>query len=200
VRKLSEQYLLRGELQKLEAAKHGKILFYREAELNPGTYTIGSVVYDSLSRQSSINTGTIMVPRADPTELRLSSIVLIKSAERLSALDQSQNPFRFGEVLLYPNLGEPVVKSVNKELTLFITIYPPQGTPTAGKLNLEIAQNGSRVGQFSYDLPAPDETGRIQYVSVIPLDKFKPGEYELKLTVRSGSRTATREQRVRITP
>lgn len=200
VRKLSEQYLLKGGLEKLEAAKHGKILFYREAELNPGTYTIGSVVYDALSRQSSINTGTIMVPRADPTELRLSSIVLIKSAERLSALDQSQNPFRFGEVLLYPNLGEPVRKSANKDLTLFITIYPPQGNYTAGKLNLEIAQNGNRVGQFSYDLPTPDETGRIQYVSVIPLDKFKPGDYELKLTVRSGPRTATREQRVQIIP
>ncbi len=200
VRKLSEQYLLKGQLDKLEAARQGKILFYREAELNPGTYTIGAVVYDALTRQSSINTGTILVPRADPTELRLSSIVLIKSAERMPSTAQGQNPFRFGEVLLYPNLDEPVRKSANKDLTLFVTIYQPQSDQTVGKLNLEIAQGGSRVGQFSYDLPKPDASGRIQYASVIPLDKFKPGEYELKLTVRSGPRTATREQRVRIIP
>lgn len=199
VRKLSEQYLLKGPLNKLEGAKRGKILFYREAELEPGHYTIASVVYDALSRQSSVNTGSIVVPRADQTRLRLSSIVLIKSAERLPPAEQSQNPFRFGEVLLYPNLGEPVPKSANKDLTLFVTIYPPQGENSVPKLNLEIAQSGHPVGQFSYNLPAPDPQGRIQYASVIPLDKFMPGEYELRLTVQDGQKTASRSEHITIT-
>jgi hypothetical protein len=198
-RRLSEQYLLKGPLDKLEAARRGKILFYREVELRPGHYTIGSVVYDALSRQSSINTGSILVPRADQTRLRLSSVVLIKSAERLSVAEQSSNPFRFGEVLLYPNLGEPVPKSASKDLTLFVTVYPPQGENSVPKLHLEIAQSGHPVGQFSYNLPTPDQMGRIQYASVIPLEKFKPGEYELKLTVEDGKKAASRSEHVTIT-
>lgn len=199
IRRLSEQYLLKGPLDKLEAASRGKILFYREVELGSGHYTIGSVVYDALSRQSSINTGSILVPGADQTRLRLSSVVVIKSVERLSAAEQSSNPFRFGEVLLYPNLGEPVPKSASKDLTLFVTVYPPQGENSLPKLNLEIAQSGHPVGQFSYNLPPPDQMGRIQYASVIPLEKFKPGEYELKLTVEDGKQAASRSEHVTIT-
>jgi hypothetical protein len=62
-----------------------------------------------------------------------------------------------------------------------------------------MARNGRAVGQFSYNLPAADQTGRIQYASAIPLDKFQPGEYELKVAVQDGPRRATRSERVLIT-
>src|SRR3989440_713106 len=45
VRKLSNHYLLSGPLDRMEAAKRGAILFYREAELAPGRYTVAAPVY-----------------------------------------------------------------------------------------------------------------------------------------------------------
>ena len=85
VKKLSNQQVIRGPLDKLAKTKKGGLLFYRETNLNPGHYTIAAVVYDNITRQSSTNTGTVIVPPADQTALRLSSIVVIKKAERPTA-------------------------------------------------------------------------------------------------------------------
>lgn len=201
VRKLSNQYLLGGPLDKLEAARRGEILFYRETQLEPGRYTIAEVVYDATTEKSSTNTTTVVVPKTDQGKLRLSSIVLVKSAERLTAADQSKsNPFHFGDVLIYPNLEEALSRSVNKNLALFVTVYPPQSAPSATKLKLEVIQRGRTVGQTSYDLPAPDLTGRIQYASAFPIDKFQPGDYELKVTVQDAQGTTTRTEHFTIKP
>jgi len=87
-----------------------------------------------------------------------------------------------------------------KKLTLFVTIYTPKGDLSAPKLNLEIARANRAVGQFSYTLDPPDQTGRIQYASAIPLDKFQTGDYELKLAVQDGARRVARSEWVRIAP
>jgi hypothetical protein len=201
VRKLSNQYLLTGPLAKLAAAREGKILFYRETELPPGRYTIASVVHDATTGRASVNTAALAVPAAGASRLRLSSIVLVKSAERLGAAERGPaNPFHFGEILIYPNMNEPLRKRVSKNLAFFVTVYPPQGSTAATNLKLEIMQKGRAVGRTSYDLPAPDAAGRIQYASAFPIDKYQPGEYELRVTVENGQSTTTRSERVRIVP
>lgn len=200
VKKLSNQQVIRGPLDKLARTKTGGLLFYRETNLNPGRYTIAAVVYDNITRQSSTNTGTVIVPPADQTALRLSSIVVVKKVEPPTAGQQTLRTFQFGDMLIYPNLGEPVRKAEGNQLTLFVTVYTAKGDSTAPKLSLEIARAGRAVGHLSYDLHAPDQTGRIQYASVISLDKFQPGDYELKLAVQAGSNTATRSEHVRVTP
>lgn len=200
VKKLSNQQVIKGPLDKLAKAKTGGMLFYRETNLDPGHYTIASVVYDNITHQSSTKTGTVTVPKADQTALRLSSIVVIKKAERPTPGQQALRTFQFGDMLVYPNLGEPISKAAGNQLTLFVTVYTAKGDNTAPKLSLEIARAGRSVGHLSYDLHAPDQTGRIQYASVISLDKFQPGDYELKLAVRAGSRMATRSEHVRVAP
>jgi VWFA-related protein len=201
VRKLSAQYLLGGQLDKLEAAKGGKILFYRETQLAPGRYTLTSVVYDATNERASKDTGSLNVSDADQSRLRLSSIVIIKSAEKLTANEQgTPNPFHFGEVLIYPNMNEPLRKSASKNLAFFVTVYPPGSLASATKLKLEIVQGGKVLGQTSTDLPAPDSSGRIQYATAIPIDKYKPGDYELRVTVQNGQSTASRAEHFTITP
>ncbi len=200
VRKLSTQYLLGDSLDKLATAKRGNVLFYKETTLDPGRYTIASVVYDALTAHSSVNTASVTVPQPTSNALQMSSLIVIKNAERLAHDQQTANPLHFGEVMLYPNLGEPLRKSVNKDLTLFVTIYPPKGEAQSPKLKLEIARNGRAVGQFTYNLPAADQTGRIQYVAAIPLDKLQPGEYDVNVTVEDGQHRATQSDTVRVTP
>src|SRR5882762_7389075 len=200
VKKLSNQEVIKGPLDKLAKAKTGGLLFYREANLAPGHYTIAAVVYDNITRQASTNTGAVIVPPADQTALRLSSIVVIKKTGHPTAGQQSLRTFQFDDLLVYPNLGEPISKARVNQLTLFVTVYTAKGDSTAPKLSLEIDRAGRSMGHLSYDLHAPDQTGRIQYASVISLDKFQPGDYDLKLTVRAGSNTAARSEHVRLTP
>ena len=199
-RKLSTHYMLNGPYNKLDAALNGSILFYKETQLEPGRYSVSSIVYDALAKQSSTSEANVIVPAAEKNSLQLSSIVLVKSGEHLSSANkQASRLFRFNEVLLYPNLGEPLSKSEDKELTLFLTAYAP-GDTSATKLSLEIAQGGRTVGQLSYDLPAADQNGRIQYASAIPLDKFQPGDYELKVSVQNAKGRATNSTLFTINP
>jgi hypothetical protein len=201
VRKLSNQYVLGGPLDKLEEARRGKVLFYRETRLDPGRYTVSSIVYDATDRRASTGESVIEVPAADESRLGLSSIVLIKSAEQSKADRQTTTtPFNFGEVLLYPNLGEPLRKSAGKNLAFFVTVYPARGAASAPKLKIEITQQGRALGQSTNDLPAPDADGRIQYASALPIDKYAPGDYELKVTVRDGRDTVTRSEKFTIAP
>jgi hypothetical protein len=126
--------------------------------------------------------------------------VLVKSGEHLSPLNQQASRlFRFNELLLYPNLGEPLSKSEDKELTVFLSVYTG-GEASATKLTLEIAQGDHALGQLSYDLPAADQKGRIQYAAAIPLDKFPPGNYQLNVTVQNAKGRATNSTLFTIKP
>jgi hypothetical protein len=199
-RKLSSHYLLGGPYDKLDAALNGNILFYKETQLRPGRYSLSAVVYDALAKQSSTSSANLIVPTVEKNSLQLSSIVLVKNGEHLSpANQQASRLFRFNELLLYPNLGEPLSKSEDKELTVFLSAYAG-GEASSTKLTLEIAQSGHALGQLSSDLPAADQNGHIQYASAIPLDKFQPGNYELNVAVQNAKGKATSSTLFTINP
>jgi hypothetical protein len=201
VRKLSNQYLLGGPLKELASAKQGKVLFYRETRLAPGRYNLSAIVYDATNSRASTDTASLSVEASDESRLRLSSVVLIKSAEKLTSAEAaSPRPFNFGEVAIYPNMGEPVRKSASKTLAFFVTAYAPKSSASTTHLKMEVVQQGRALGQTSYDLPAPDASGRIQYAGAIPIDKYKPGDYELRVTVNDAQSTAARTESFTITP
>ena len=200
VRKLSSQYLLSGPLDQLDAAKRGNILFYRETDLEPGQYTVDSIAYDATNNQSSVSHHQLTVPDSDQTKLRISNLVVVAKAQKLAATDQQANPFRVGELMLFPNLGEPLHKAGSKGLSMFLTIYPAKGSTTAPKMSIELAQAGQPLGQLPIQLPAPDQTGRIQYTGAIAIGALPPGEYELKATVSDGATKAMRSEHFTVQP
>jgi hypothetical protein len=187
VEKLSQHYPLSGPVDKAEAARNGEILFYREVNLPPGRYTIEAVAYDAPSGKSSVRKTKLEVPGLDKTKLRLSSLTLLKRADRLTADEQKMNhPLHFGEIVVYPNLGEPLRKSVTKQLAFFFTAWPAKDSTEKLKLTVEVIQNGRSLGQIPAELPAADEQGRVKYASALPLDSFQSGSYELRVTVKDG--------------
>jgi hypothetical protein len=201
VHKLSQHYLLNGPAEKLEAARKGEVIFYREVVLPPGRYTIEAVAYDAPAGRASVRTTSVEVPSADGTKLRLSSVVVLKRAERLAASDQKQeNPFHFGEVLIYPNTGEPLRRSAVKQLAFFFTAWPAQGFTGKLKLTLEVLQQGRHLAQIPAELPEADQSGRVQYASALPLESFPPGSYELRVTVRDGQSSLSRATPFQVEP
>jgi hypothetical protein len=193
VQKLSQNYSLSGPIANLDAARKGDVLFYREAQLQPGKYNVQLIAYDATTRGVGIRSSSLEVPAADESKLRVSSLAVLKRAERLSPEEQRKDqPFRFGELLVYPNLGEPLVRSTAKELAFFFTAWPAKGSTAPMKVTLQILQNQKSLGQTSADLPAPDAQGQIKYASAIPLEKFRPGTFELKITVNDGKSSVTR--------
>jgi VWFA-related protein len=197
VKKLSHHYLMTGPLANLAALQKVDVLFYGEEELEPGRYHMQTVVYDAFGKKAGVHEETIEAPMADDKELRLSSLVLIKRAERLNAQEQKEfHPFHVGELLAYPNLGEAVSKTRYKQLPFFFTVYAPKETTSMPKLMIELVQQGRTLAQMPGELPAADATGRIQFAGGLPLESIPAGEYELKVIVTSAAKSVTRSTRL----
>lgn len=193
VQKLSQHYPLSGPLENLNTAKKGEVLFYRETQLAPGNYTVELIAYDGSSEKVSLKKTALAIPAGDETKPRLSSVAVLRRAERLTPEEQKRDqPFRFGELLVYPNLGEPVVKSVAQQLAFFFTAWPAKASTEPLQMNVEILQNNRSLVKTPGQLPAPDQLGQIKYASSFPLEKFQPGTYELKVTVGDGKNTVSR--------
>jgi hypothetical protein len=197
VGKLSQNYALTGPIERLEAARQGNILFYREREVEPGTYTMETVVHDALGDKASVRFVTLEQTRLAEDALRVSHLVLVASAERLAAADRpARSPFVVGDLLLYPNLGETLRKSAMQEVGFFFTVYPANGP--GSQATVELLQAGKMLAQMPLPLDQPDASGRIQQVSRLPIGALPPGTYDLRVAVRQGPQQVVRSVLVRI--
>ena len=198
-RKLSHHYTLSGSLDSLEAARKENVLFFRQTELFPGRYRVQTVVYDAFGKKAGSREDTVDVPGLDDKDLRLSSIVVVKRAERLKPAEQKEfNPLHVGELLVYPAMGEPLPKTTYKQLPFFFTVYVPKEMSQTPALTIELVQGGKVLAKMPAELPAADKEGRIQYAGGLPLEKIPAGEYEFRVTVKSGSASVTNSARFAI--
>lgn len=196
VEKLSYHYGLVGK--SLDSVKKGKVLFYRETNLPPGKYEIEAVAYDALSSKASVNRCGLEIHGAGENDLRLSSVTIIQRAEQ--SLEKTDSPFLVGDQLMvYPNLGEPVRKSA-KQMGFYFNVYTAKGATEAPKLTLEVLQNNKSVAKVPLKLGPPDAKGRIQYASALPLDSLNPGAYELKISVSDAKSAVSRSASFALEP
>ena len=184
VQKLSQHYPLSGPIDQLESARKGDLLFYRETQLPPGNYQVELIAYDAATKKTSVHTSALQIAPGDETRPRLSSVSILKRAEKLNPQEQLQDqPFHFGELIVYPNLGLPIPKSKTPQLAFFVTAWPSKGNTASMSLTFEILQHGRALATSTAALPAPDDRGQIKYASSFSLKDFQPGIYELKVTV-----------------
>jgi VWFA-related protein len=181
IAKLSEHYQLNGPSDKAEDTKKERVLFYREANLPPGRYTLESIAYDAPSGRASVRTGTIEVPVTDENKVRLSDVALLNRAAPAGAEEGSTNPFRVANMIVSPNLGEPIQRS-RKQVPFYFTVNVPPGLAKPN-LTIEVLNQGKSLTQMPGELPASDASGRIQFVAGLPVEKLPAGAYELKITV-----------------
>jgi hypothetical protein len=198
VKKVSQHYEVRGPIAELERAKQGEVLFYREPELQPGVYTMETIVYDTPTGKASVRFSTVEVPKADASALRMSTLVLTARAEKVPEKDRRrENPLLVGDLVIYPNLGEAVNRKA-KEVGFFFTVYPASGG-AAPEAALDLIQNGKPLGQIPLPLAAADASGRIQQTGRVPIEQLEPGTYELRVAVKQGTTQLARTALLRIT-
>ena len=193
VQKQSQHYTLSGPIQNLEAAKKGSVLFYREIRLPAGKYHVQVIAYDAPTGAINANNTPLEIFGIDESRPRLSSVAVLKRAERLTPEEQKRDqPLRFGELLVYPNLGERIDRSTTKQLAYFFTAWPSKGATKPLQMTLEILQNNRSLGTTSGELPAADQSGQVKYAGAFGIDKFQPGLFELRITVSDGQNKTTR--------
>ena len=185
---LSQHYLLSGDVRDLEAARRGEIIFYRELDLEPGVYTVESVVFDAAASQASARVATLNVPARNRKE-GMSSLVLVNRIEETTDTGAAAGrpPLYVGRTLLYPNLGEPISKASTGELPFYFTLYDiPESAVSA-----QLLRNGRPVAEVSVALP-PGGGPRVQHVGRVPIAALPSGIYELRIIVRTASQELSR--------
>jgi VWFA-related protein len=200
VEKVSQQYHLTGKIAEIEAAKHGEILFYRQPVLAPGVYTVETAVTDTVGGRASAKVSTLEIPKPTEDRLRVSSLLVIKRAERVTGPDRHpDNPLYVGDLLLYPNGGEPLSRGRDRDLSFYYIVYRQAAagktTETAAKTpetTVELRRNGRTLARLPVTLGPADAHGRIQQMSRFPLETLTDGTYELCLFVHDGHRTIER--------
>jgi VWFA-related protein len=188
VQKLSQQYVLAGDARDLDAAKKGDILFYREPDLPPGVYTMESIVFDATAGQGSARVATLTVPAAEPPALGMSSLVLVNKVEEVNYPTNASAPLYVGHTLLYPNLGDPIRRSVESELPFYFTLY---GDAHDVKVYAQLLRNGEAVAEAPVELP-PATGPRVQHVGRLPIGTLPAGTYELRIRVVAGRQDLSR--------
>jgi VWFA-related protein len=193
VDRLSQEYRLSAPAEKLEAARRGDVLFYRETELSAGRYVAEAVAYDALGKKASVRTFPLEVPAVDADRLRLSSLMLVSRADQLTPEERkdTKNPLHYGEVILYPNLGTPLKKAVTPALGFYFAVYGKDLTG-ARKTTIAVQQGEKVLASTVAELAAPDAGGRIQHAGTLPLKSLAAGDYTLKVSVSDGKSSETR--------
>lgn len=195
-RQVSQHYEVNGPIADIARATQGEVIFYREPELAPGVYAMETVVYDAPSGKSSVRLSTVEVPAPRADGLQISSLLLVKRGEKVDAKERRpDNPLMVKDLLLYPNLGDPISKAT-KELGFYFTVYPSKGP--APEATLQLVLNGAPVAQVPLPLEAADASGRIQQLGRLPLDRIAAGLYELRVVVKQGSTAISRSTMVSI--
>lgn len=191
--RLSQEYRLSVPAEKLEAARRGEVLFYRETELPAGRYVAEAVAYDALAKRASVRTFPLEVPPVDASRVRLSSLMLVSRADQLTPEERkdTKNPLHYGEVILYPNLGTPLKKAVTPALGFYFAVYG-KDLSAARKATVEVQQGGRVLASTVSDLAPPDAGGRIQHAGALPLKSLAAGDYTLKVSVAGGTSSETR--------
>jgi len=92
-------------------------------------------------------------------------------------------PFYFGKSLVYPNVGDPVVKTPTNDLPFFFTIYRGETGPLTG--TAQLLRNGGVVAEAALEIASSTDL-RIQQLDRLPVTGLAAGTYELRITVASG--------------
>jgi VWFA-related protein len=185
VQTLSQQYFITGPAKDVDSARDGELLFYRQPELQPGVYSLQAIVHDALGERASARLSTLTVPARSPAATPASTLVVVRRTETVPAADRSANlPFYYGDMLLYPNAGEPLRRGRDRELVFYFAFYRGQGAEPSG--SLELLHNGQSMASVPIDLTQSLPQGRHQHVGKVPVDQFPAGTYELRLRLRTG--------------
>lgn len=186
VRKASQPYRLTGPSSNLR----GEVLFFRQPTVAPGAYTLEYVVHDALGQRAGAGSSPVVVPPATKDQARVSSLMIVRRTERVPAGERdATNPLYYGDLLLYPNLGEPISKQQTSTVTFAFTVVPG-AVPV--RASLVLSQGERALGEAALSLGAPDASGVIWHVNQLPLASLPPGAYTLLVTVDSSSHRETR--------
>lgn len=183
VAKSSEAYALTGDAARLEAARAGRVLFFRAPEVAPDAYTVETVVHDVRSGASSVRFASVDVARVPAGAPDVGDVFLVADAEPIAdGSGRDDHPLRFGTALLYPQVGPTVDVGTRRELAFAFALANAAAVHAA---RVEIWQGSAPLGTVPLVLDAPDASGMVRQMFRLPVGALPVGSFEVRLVVEA---------------
>jgi VWFA-related protein len=197
VRKASHPYRLDGPLAERDRAARGDIVFFRQPSLPPGRYTLEYAVTDALADQAGTGTVPFEIVEAAPSLLVVGDLVVAQRAEAVKPSDVETNHALLvgGDVLLYPNLGEPLAADTAQTVTLYAVVRPAAGRPEI-TASLAVVRDRQTLVTAPVAMAKAGEDGFIRQLVRIPLPALGAGRYTIRLDLSDGQNRTSRTARV----
>ena len=195
VAKFSKDFPLNLPLDKLDAYKAGNLTQTFRTELEPGNYTLETVVIDRTGNKTGVTKSKIVVPAPSP-KLSLSDIAIVRRADVMKDT-QITDAFYYEGGKVVPSLSTTMKGGPGTVLPFYFVVYRDTSITDAPKLKMSFYLDGQLLAAPEAPLPPPQKDGRIPFIASLPGDGFAPGNYEMRVTITQGPETA--EQKVAFT-
>lgn len=185
VGKISRDLPVEQPKERLEGFQSGRVIFTRVIKLEPGRYTIEAAASDIEGKKIAARKTALVVPGISAGKIGLSGITLVRRFDEAPATPEADDMFVAGKKRVIPTLQDAVPGGPKNALSLFFTIFPAPGAekPTA---EMAFLLDEKMVGGGTVELPPAQADGSIPYVATVPLEAFKPGQYEVRVRARQG--------------
>jgi GWxTD domain-containing protein len=152
--------------------------------LKPGPYTLNVAVLDPKSNKGTVVTEKIDVPSFGGSELTITPLVILREiAEGAGSAQDAMAAFTLGSTRFIPNFANTF--STSESLTVLAAMYDAKLADT-GKpsftYSYSILKNGSPVAET--ESTTSDSTQETPSVGPVPLAKYGPGKYVVRLKVK----------------
>jgi VWFA-related protein len=197
VRKASHPYRLDGPIAERARAAQGDLVFFRQPSLPPGRYTLEYAVADALGGRAGTGTVPFEIVAAAPSLLVAGDLVVARRAEAVKPGEVEANHALLvgGNILLYPNLGEPLAADTPQTVTLYVVVRPAAGRADL-TASLAVARERQTVVTAPVTMAEAGEDGFIRQLIRIPLPALAAGSYTIRLDLSDGQNRTSRTARV----
>ncbi|SPF34038.1 conserved exported hypothetical protein [Candidatus Sulfopaludibacter sp. SbA4] len=171
----------------LQAIAQRRSVYNKVLPLAPGTYRLTVVAKDAVSGGANAYETAITVPKLDPGQLQVSSIVLADRIERVSTHDIGAGQFVIGNSKVRPRVDAAFDRS--EKMGVYLKLYHA-GT---GQATYEVVKDGITVYEETEDI-APVRPGSLSEVTLekfLDLQDLTPGAYTLRLRITDQTRAQT---------
>ena len=177
----------------LEAKRRRPLFFQARLDLAPGDYTLEVALQDTVAGKYSTEKSPFTVA-AGSKDFGISSLAVVRgvTAAEEGAGDEM---FALSGKSVIPAIDGTVAGGPHATAVVYCRLYPGANTQDAIGLEFVVLKNGAPVVHSPLQVNARDPKALAPLVS-LDVSKLEPGDYDLRLTSRQGTRTA--EEHVRL--
>jgi hypothetical protein len=194
VSKFSEDFATSVDVAKVDLFKQTDLIRTYHAVLDPGTYSLETVIMDKNGNKMGVSKSSFTVPPPSP-KLAISDLVIVHRQEAVKDV-VAGDPFYYPAGQGYPagkitpTLDTKLQGGAGHMLPFYFNVYTDTSVKDAPQATMSFFKDGQPLGSAPIALPAATADGRIAYVAALPGEAFKPGSYQIKLDVTQGAATA----------